>query len=787
MIADSPPTSKTRIDPPELEELTETAAGISKLNPPPNPSHFQFVREDWTLFRSLPTLGQKAGVSVDRLPGLVLKELVDNALDAVGHCEITQTDDGSFRIEDRGPGLPPGSVPDLFSIRRQLSSSKLLRLPTRGAMGNGLRVVAGAVLATAGALTVWTRGQRIELHPQDDGSTQADYAEAPHFTAGMRVEIRLGIDGADPMRWAWAAIEMAKGECVYTGKTSPHWYGPVAFFELCQAAGAHTVRELIEQFDGCTGAKAGTIARPFKGRAADSLSRNEALQLLLAARRHARPVPARRLGRIGPDLDPDAGYARAEGAFTHEFDCNGNGTGASIPFTVEAWATPGRDGLQVCVNRTPITGDVEAYHTSRDKTCLSVFGCGLSHALRVGREPLTLLVNITTPYMPITTDGKEPDLRLFLDAIAEASEKAARRAKRHRQKPGERPQTQRDIIKANLPAACAKASGNGAYRFSIRQLFYAVRPHIIDATGDEPAYDYFSQVVGDYESQQGSIEGMYRDPRGILYHPHTGEEIPLGTIEVENYRRPQWTFNKILYCEKEGFISILRESKWPERNDCALTTSKGQASRAVKDVLDLLGEDGEPLKFFCIHDADAAGTIIYQALQGETKARPGRKVTIINLGLEPAEAEEMGLAPEHVQSKGRRPVADYVPAEWKTWLQRNRYELNAMTTPQFIAWLDAKMRSHAGKVIPPVAVLAETLAENVADAIRERLTEQAIREAKIDERTAKAVADLAPKLRKVQRGLAARVKADLSRTPDRRWTSPVADVAAEMVADRGDE
>ena len=31
---------------------------------------------------------------------------------------------------------------------------------------------------------------------------------------------------------------------------------------------------------------------------------------------------------------------------------------------------------------------------------------------------------------------------------------------------------------------------------------------------------------------------------------------------------------------------------------------------------------------------------------------------------------------------------------WEEWLQTHRVELNAMTTPQFIEWLDAKMAAH---------------------------------------------------------------------------------------------
>ena len=83
------------------------------------------------------------------------------------------------------------------------------------------------------------------------------------------------------------------------------------------------------------------------------------------------------------------------------------------------------------------------------------------------------------------------------------------------------------------------------------------------------------------------------------------------------------------------------------------------------------------------------------APQEATRARGARNITIINLGLEPWEAINMGLEVETVEdskSKKRKPVADYVreadDRDWEEWLQTNRVELNAMTTPQFIAWLD---------------------------------------------------------------------------------------------------
>jgi len=47
-----------------------------------------FEHADWTLFRNLETLGQKAGVAKRDLPKLVAKELADNACDAAGTCKV---------------------------------------------------------------------------------------------------------------------------------------------------------------------------------------------------------------------------------------------------------------------------------------------------------------------------------------------------------------------------------------------------------------------------------------------------------------------------------------------------------------------------------------------------------------------------------------------------------------------------------------------------------------------------------------------------------------------------
>jgi hypothetical protein len=753
-----------------------------------------FEREDWTLFRSLATLPQKAGVALDELPAVVCKELADNALDAGGVCRVGPLgeDVNGLFVEDDGPGIPgdDADIARLFSIRRPLASSKLLRLPTRGALGNGLRVVAGVVLASRGSLTVATGGRELRLTPRDDGTTGHEVLGAAPGR-GTRVEVRFGPPfavGIEALGLAGYAIDMAEaGGPSYRGKTSPHWYDADGFWELCQADAGRTVRELLAaSFDGCSEPTAGKVAAVVpRGRLARELTRAEAADVLRAARRRAKPVKPTRLGYVGRGHFEAAGYAKA----TDEWRVTPGGI--TLPVVVEAWADPvgGDDDVyyQVYVNRTPIASDVQAWVSKKGKArTLVLNGCDSRLHVKIGRRAVGLMVNIDTPFMPITTDGKTPDLSRLGALIGSVAGKAAARARNAVREP-KRP-TQKDLVVAAIPAGSAEMSGPDGLRFSQRQLFYAVRetvkrqmPEGPDGEPFELKWETFTQIITDYEAEAGDIPRMYRDPRGTLYHPHTGEDIPLGTIAVENYKRPRWTFNKIIYCEKEGFTEIMKSVGWPERNDCALVSSKGYASRAVRDVFDLLGETDEEITFFCVHDADAYGTMIYQTLQEATKARGARKVKVINLGLEPAEALEMGLPPEPVAvGEKAKPVAEYVAPEWREWLQTHRVELNAMPTPAFIAWLDAKLAPYAGKVIPPADVLNARLAEGVRENLRGSITERILAEAGLDGQVEAAVVERAPAVEAAGATLAADVAAALDENPVDPWTAPVGRIAARL-------
>jgi len=178
----------------------------------------------------------------------IIKELVDNALDSGRNVEIGwvegPSDLCSFFVEDDGEGIPgdDDDLAELFSIRRPLTTSKQKRMPTRGMLGNGLRVVVGVVLCSKGVLRVSTKGRTLTLQPEMEEGSTAIVDRQSWQGKGTRIEVELTGDLAnvamegDLFDWGEQALILNRGER-YKGKTSPWWYGSHSFWELLQAAG----------------------------------------------------------------------------------------------------------------------------------------------------------------------------------------------------------------------------------------------------------------------------------------------------------------------------------------------------------------------------------------------------------------------------------------------------------------------------------------------------------------------------------------------------------------------
>src|SRR4051812_9989729 len=97
-------------------------------------------------FASEKELRAQTGHGTNDWPLVILKELMDNALDACEDAhiapEIKVTVDGTgITVEDNGPGLPAETISGVLDFAVRVSSNEAYVSPTRGAQGNALKTI----------------------------------------------------------------------------------------------------------------------------------------------------------------------------------------------------------------------------------------------------------------------------------------------------------------------------------------------------------------------------------------------------------------------------------------------------------------------------------------------------------------------------------------------------------------------------------------------------------------------------------------------------------------------
>jgi DNA topoisomerase VI subunit B len=430
------------------------------------------------------------------------------------------------------------------------------------------------------------------------------------------------------------------------------------------------------------------------------------------------------------------------------------GETAGVPFVIEAAVAETREAgdLWTGVNFSPTFGD------PLDGTVLrgeKFVGSGVqnflyrAHATGWGWDqtqiPTAAAVHIISPALAFLDRGKtriqcHPTMAqqvaealwgVSKDLYKEGEQRqkdAARaaRAERERERKQERqsddqPWTLKAAVFEVIIAAHAFATGNGEYPVSARNLFYQVRDRITPYTKADLDFGYFEQqLVPQYVREHGPLPGYYHDPRGVLYEPHTGTAVHLGTREVEAYRFPAWRYNKILYVEKKGLWPILEAAALAERHDMAIVVGEGYATEAIR-VLFESAKKGQHYQIFALHDADPYGYNIARTLREETRRMPGYAVDVVDIGLRVADAVDLGLRPEEFSRKKALPEGltltalerAYFEGKGDYWGQGpwrcQRVELNALSAPQLIAYIEQGLTGAQawGKVLPPPAVLVQ--------------------------------------------------------------------------------
>lgn len=752
-------------------------------------------------------LSKLTGQSHRRFADVIMKELVDNAIDA---CESAKaepvvgidvkftSEDVTIRISDVGRGISAETLRSMLDFDSRTSDKSVYHSPTRGQQGNGLKTVLGIPYALGGRkpVVIESRGLRheIRLYKTLVNSVECEYSEpsASPVTVGTSVTVCIphyswSAEKFLPDHWIRAfaianpfvtfncSIVSRFGDLrnfridalvdndsfnrwLSTDPTSIHWYTEKSLRTLIGAklsAGENpSLREFATEFDGFSNnrkTKPVTDALPHIECVRDFDNAHDMIPpFLRLMKEHARVPNPKRLGAIGGDHFRQR-FAEWYGGVRRDWYHIARITHDDIPYVFEVIVaeTEKNGDFYSAVNFSP-TFDDPFGPTWLDT--LDGYARGVSGVLEDMKcLPRTnyntaVAVHLIGPVLAWTGYGKVnvsiPSQ--VIDEIQEVLKKAVKTLYKERKDRGKVSRSlphvldehgqpaprmsQKDAVFLVLEEAMAKASGGGQYPVSARTLYYQVRPLIQKYVSSDLEYNYFSQtLLTYYRNEIGEVKGLYYDPRGVLIEPHTGTEVPLGTREVEEYRIPDYVYNKLLYIEKKGLLPILKTARIAERYDMAIVAGEGYANEATRRLLEQ-AEKGREYQIFVIHDADPDGYNIVHALSEETKRMPDHNIQIFDIGLKIEDAVKLGIEPERFRRSKEIPAkvrANLSPLEETYFVGRSRgdgksnecmrVEINALSAPQFVDLIERRL-TEAGvskKVIPSPGDLPDIAKEEL--------------------------------------------------------------------------
>jgi hypothetical protein len=366
-----------------------------------------------------------------------------------------------------------------------------------------------------------------------------------------------------------------------------------------------------------------------------------------------------------------------------------------------------------------------------------------------------------------------------------------------------------------MKEAYRKVSG-GRLPAAARQIMYAARGSIQEATGRQLDDQYFCQtLLPDYldaHPEETANWDVVFDARGHFEEPHTELIVPLGTLDVRRYlgkigrkrggapavtagevrfptHGPEHRFGAVLFIEKEGFLPLFKAVQLAERYDIAIMSTKGISVTASRQLVDrLCGRYGIPL--LVLRDFDKSGFSIVGTFTRNTRRYTFQnKIRVIDLGLRLADVRGWHLESEDVaygKSDPRPNLRDNGATEEEIAFlcdegqsSRNHYvgrrvELNAFTSENLVAWIEAGLERHGvRKVVPDEQTLEKAYRRSAANVLVGRRLEKVIRQARAKARRA----DL-------PEGLARQVEERLKANPATSWDVVVAELAEDALGDQ---
>jgi DNA topoisomerase VI subunit B len=411
---------------------------------------------------------KQIGHDADQWPLVILKELVDNALDGAeesGTAPVigVEVTDRAIIVTDNGPGLPTETVAGILDFAVRVSSREAYASPSRGAQGNALKTIVAMAFALDGAkgeTIIEAEGVNHTIIFQVDHVRQQPKIDHIRKTSsvknGTRITVRWPVCACSKLRdakphflqmaadYGWLNPHLTLS-VTWNGKrcvdfkatdpawekwrphhpTSPWWYDKARLRRLMGAYIARdqdrgrdprTVREFIAEFRGLSGsakqklvldeAGASRLSLPQFFGTGDRVNNGRIAKLLAAMQRQSKPVKPQDLGCIG--REHLAARFEAVGGNLKTFRYRRTvGENDGIPDVIEsafAWCPDGVDERHI------ITGVNWSVAIGNPFRSLGPYGESLDSILteqRSGRdEPIIFVLHVARPRIEFTDHGK---------------------------------------------------------------------------------------------------------------------------------------------------------------------------------------------------------------------------------------------------------------------------------------------------------------------------------------------------------------------------------------------
>jgi DNA topoisomerase VI subunit B len=216
----TPNKSNSKAEP----KLTRVAFKVSRL------MEFCTIRE----------LQNQTGHSYDDWALVVLKELMDNALDACEEVEVASVisidvKDGSITIEDNAGGIDPATIESILDYTVRVSSREAYCSPTRGAQGNALKTILAMAFVlqrevmnednpeveAAGVTIIETRGLKHRIEFSVDHINNQPKIAHDISPSSITVGTKVTVEWPPKWNWQWRA-ESFKSLAQSYGWVNPH-------------------------------------------------------------------------------------------------------------------------------------------------------------------------------------------------------------------------------------------------------------------------------------------------------------------------------------------------------------------------------------------------------------------------------------------------------------------------------------------------------------------------------------------------------------------------------------